>query len=290
MNPVYDAEIRYQDYVIRTNRSSSVWIAAAVLLLIPGLLTALITTIGHGIFQAELPAVALFSTSGTPGETLYNIGLVALITMNFAHYLVLALVSSGLAIFSIQREYRNHTWELLVLTGVSARQIVMGKIRASMWVVRRDFYMVTLMRVGLVAFALDFITPAYPDAAFTLGQFLLLALFVVTWTAFDVVLSITSAVTSALIPHLRSILMPAAFFARGLVVFGGVWWLARIIDALYQNPADSGYALIGLAGLVFFGVIVVISLKIAELSARAAHAAPVRISQAISQPRPLRQA
>lgn len=283
MNPVYSAELRYQDYLIRTNRSSTLWILAAMLLLLPALLTALYLTVASGLFGIKPPALAMFSVSESAWDTLYNVGIVALITMNFAHYLVLALVSSGFAIFSIQREYRNRTWDILVLTGLNARQIAFGKIRASIWMVRRDFYMVTLLRIGLVAFLLHFITPFYPDATFSTGQFMLLAALVIGWTFFDVVLSISAAVSSALMPHGRSVLVPSALFVRALVVFGGIWWLAVIIDALYRRPDTPDYVVIGVVGLVIFGVIAAVSLKVAEAAARIAHASPVKISQNISQ-------
>lgn len=286
MNPIYTAEVRYQDYVIRTNRSSTFAIVLALLLIIPALITALVMIVAVGVLQADLPPVPLFTGISSTGDTAYTLGTLALVTMNLAHYLVVAMISSGLAIFSVQREQRNGTWDLLVLTRQTARSIAFGKIRASLWVIRRDIAIVTTLRLGLIAFMLDFVRPAYPFAAYNVGQFLLIALFTVAWTVFDMVLAVSTAIASTLAPQGRSVLLPATLLARGIVVFGGVWWLARIIDALYNDSSSPQYAITGLIGLAVFALIAGFSLKIAEIAAQFAHATPHHISQTVSQSAP----
>lgn len=282
MNPVYSAEVRYQDYVLRTNRSSNIAIAMALLLIIPALIMALVATAAVGIFNVDLPPVPVVVQIQTPLDVLYTIGAVTLLTMNLAHYLVVALISSGLAVFSIQREQRNHTWELLVLTRLSAQQIAFGKIRASLWVLRRDTAIITTLRVGLVSFALDVVRPVYPDASHNVAQFAIIMLLVVAWTVLDMVLAVSTSVASTLLPRGRAALMPLALVARAITLFGGVWWLSRIVDALFQDPGSPRYVLIGAFGVLVFALMAAVSLKIAEFSAQIAHASPSKISQAIS--------
>jgi ABC-type transport system involved in multi-copper enzyme maturation permease subunit len=287
VNPVFAAERRYQGYVIRTNRSSNFSIALALLLLIPALIMALFSFFAVAFFGVDLPIVPIFNEIQTTADSLYTIGAVTLFTMNLAHYLVVALISSGLAIFSVQREYRNHTWDLLVLTRVSAWQIASGKIGASLWVLRRDIAIVTVLRIGLVAFVLDFVRPAYPVAAGTgTADILIVTTFVIVWTVLDMMLSVATATASALIPQGRVILMPLTFAARAVTTFGGVIWIGRVIHLLYAMPDGLDYVVTGLIGITVFAALAIGSLKIAEFSAQLAHASPHKISQPITQTRP----
>lgn len=287
MNPVFAAERRYQGYVIRTNRSSNFSIALALLLLIPALIMAVYSFFAVAFFGIDLPAVPIFNEIQTTGDSLYTVGAVTLVTMNLAHYLVVALISSGLAIFSVQREYRNHTWDLLILTRVNAWQIATGKIAASLWVLRRDIMIVSVLRVGLVAFLLDFVRPAYAiPAGLDTARVLSISVFVVVWTILDMMLSVATATASALIPQGRVVLMPLTFAARAVTTFGGVIWMGRVIHQLYAAPDRLDYAVTGLIGVVVFAMLAIGALKIAEFSAQIAHASPRKISQTITQTRP----
>lgn len=288
MNPIFAAERRYQGYVIRTNRSSNFSIALALLLLIPALIMAIYSFCAVAFFGADLPAVPIFNEIQTAAGSFYTIGAVTLFTMNLAHYMVVALISSGLAIASVQREYRNHTWDLLVLTRVNAWQIAAGKIAASLWVLRRDIMIVTLLRVGLAAFVLDFVRPAYGvDAAgLVTAHVLIVSILVIMWTVLDMMLSVAAATASALVPQGRVVLMPLTFAARAATTFGGVIWIGRVIHLLYAAPDRLDYVGTGLLGIGIFTVLVAGALKTAEFSAQLAHASPRKISQTISQNRP----
>lgn len=287
MNPIFAAERRYQGYVIRTNRSSNLSIALALLLLIPALIMAVYSFFAVAFFGVDLPTVPIFNEIRTTGDSLYTIGALTLVTMNLAHYLVVALISSGLAIFSVQREYRNHTWDLLVLTRVSAWQIASGKIAASLWVLRRDIMIVTVLRIGLIAFLLDFIRPAYQiTVGLNAAQVLIVSIFVIVWTMLDMMLSVATATASALIPQGRIVLMPMAFAARAVTTFGGVIWIGRVIHLLYAKPAHLDYVVVGILGIAVFAGLAIGALKIAEFSAQVAHASPRKISQSVTQVRP----
>jgi hypothetical protein len=287
VNPIFAAERRYQGYVIRTNRSSNISIALALLLLIPALIMAVYSFFAVAFFGVDLPAVPIFNEIRTTGDSLYTIGALTLVTMNLAHYLVVALISSGLAIFSVQREYRNHTWDLLVLTRVNAWQIASGKIAASLWVLRRDIMIVAALRIGLVAFVLDFIRPAYPAInAPNTAHIVIVSVFVTVWTVLDMMLSVATATASALIPQGRVVLMPLTFAARAVTTFGGVIWIGRVIHLLYAVSDSLDYAVTGIIGITVFACLAMGALKIAEFSAQIAHASPRKISQTITQTRP----
>jgi hypothetical protein len=287
VNPIFAAERRYQGYVIRTNRSSNLSIALALLLLIPALIMAVYSFFAVTFFGVDLPAVPIFNEIMTTADSLYTVGALTLVTMNLAHYLVVALISSGLAIFSVQREYRNHTWDLLVLTRVNAWQIASGKIAASLWVLRRDIMIVAVLRIGLVAFVLDFIHPAYPAInAPNTAHILIVSVFVTIWTILDMMLSVATATASALIPQGRVFLMPLTFAARAVSTFGGVIWIGRVIHQLYAMPDGLDYAVTGFLGIAVFALLAIGALKTAEFSAQIAHASPRKISQGITQTRP----
>lgn len=287
MNPVYTAERRYQDYVIRTNRSSNFSIVLAILLLIPALIMALFSFFAVAFFGVDLPDVPIFNEIQTLADTLYTVGIMALVAMNLANYLVVALLSSGLAIFSVQREHRNHTWDLLVLTNLNAWQIASGKIAASLWILRRDIMIVTLLRIGLIAFALDFVSPAYPGVIGPdTADVLIVTVFVIVWTVLDMMLSVATATASALIPRGRVILMPLTLAARAVTTLGGVIWISRVIHLLYAIPDGPDYVITGLLGIAIFTALVIGALKLAEFSAQLAHASPRKISQSITQTRP----
>lgn len=287
MNPVFAAERRYQRHIIQTNRSSNISIAMALLLLIPALIMAFYSFFAVTFFGVDLPAVPIFNAIQTPLDGLYTIGAVTLFTMNLAHYLVVALISSGLAIVSVQREYRNHTWDLLILTRVSAWQIASGKIAASLWILRRDVAIVTVLRIGLAAFALDFVRPAYPVAAGPItAHILIVTVLVVVWTLLDMILSVATATASALIPQARFIFMPLTFAVRAITTFGGVIWMGRIIHLLYSAPESPDYIITGLVGIAIFTVLTLGALKMAGYAAQLAHASPRKISQLITQTSP----
>lgn len=286
MNPVYRAEIRHQGYVLRTNRSPTLWILLALVLLVPALIASGAFTVLVGVLGVRLPPIPMIPDIDTVGEAVYTIGAIALITMNLAHYLVVALVSSGLAVMSVQREQRNKTWDLLVLTKQNARAIALGKVGASLWVLRRDTAIVTMLRVGLVMLAVDLIRDLYAGSQFTLFDALYLTLWVVLWTVMDTVISVTAAIASALAPQWRPVMLPVALAVRGVTLFGGVFWLAGMINRMLSELDRGGFVMHGLVGLAVLAGLVFTSLRVVEAAARLAHASPHRISRGTSQDRP----
>ncbi|HRF99264.1 MAG TPA: hypothetical protein PLZ51_28825, partial [Aggregatilineales bacterium] len=61
----------------------------------------------------------------------------------------------------ITRERKGQTWDVLVLTNVDARQIVLGKWWASLVALWGDHAMIGFLRVGLVCGAVVSLEPFY---------------------------------------------------------------------------------------------------------------------------------
>lgn len=286
MNPIYRAEVRHQDYVLRTNRSPTLWIVVALVLLVPALIASGAFTVLVGVLGARLPPIPLFSDIDSMSEVFYTVGAVSLITMNLAHYLVVALVSSGLAVMSVQREQRNRTWDILVLTQQNARAIALGKVAASLWVLRRDTAIVTILRVGLLMLAVDLIRDLYVGSQFTPFDALFLTLWVVLWTVMDTVLSVAAAIASTLIPQWRPVMLPVALAVRGITLFGGVFWLAGMINRMLSAPDRLGFIVYGLIGLMILAGFVLVAMRVVEIAARLAHASPYRAPRPAFRNRP----
>lgn len=143
-NPVLQAELKHQQYVITTSRSGRFWIALAVLLLIPAFLSSAVFVI-----EALLGVNITRSLLGDGGRQLLMLNL---IVMNVALYVVMTLITMGLAANSISREQTGKTWETLLITALKPQQIIMGKWWATLQALWGDHIMLAVMRVGLLAF------------------------------------------------------------------------------------------------------------------------------------------
>jgi hypothetical protein len=116
--------------------------------------------------------------------------------MNFALYIVVTLVSLALAASSIGRELESHTWDNLLLTNMTARQIVQGKWWASLRTLWGDQLMVLILRLGFVAW-LDFVgsDPDLPNPGKSLVGLLVITAFSLADTALTVVMGILPPVS-----------------------------------------------------------------------------------------------
>ena len=149
-------ERAHQYFVLQNGRVSIFWIVAAVALLLPAVLAA------FGVVTAAL--VVLWSDFALARAYEFGLGngavrnlLVTMVGMAVATDIVVTLVALALASNAVVREHQNNTWDLLLLTGLSARRFVLGKWWASVLVLRRDFISVTILRAGLVS--LLFLSP-----------------------------------------------------------------------------------------------------------------------------------
>lgn len=151
-NPILHAEFRHQRYVIQQGRVGWFWILLAAAMVVPSLLMSLVFSIA-GFAAPHFPA-ALGVIPFADNSSAFTLALGLLLTMTIAMYAVVTLVTLGLSASSIRREKDQHTWDNLRLTDVGAGRIVLGKWWASLKALNGDHLMVTVIRVGFIAFYL----------------------------------------------------------------------------------------------------------------------------------------
>lgn len=92
-------------------------------------------------------------TGGSTGWIINSIGglpaMITLAVMGVLHFRIL-LATLLLASDAIAREKRGRTWDSLLLTGLDARQIIIGKWWATLRSVWRDYAFLALLRAGVV--------------------------------------------------------------------------------------------------------------------------------------------
>lgn len=150
-NLIAQAEFRHQRFIIETNRSNPMVIVLATIILMPGILLSIVAfglallglKVGVGWEWLNYPLPALI----VQGFFLSNV------VMNIALYFVLMLIGIALAYNSIAREYSRKTWDVLCMTNVSARYVVLGKWWASFVALWGDHMMLVILRVGLACIA-----------------------------------------------------------------------------------------------------------------------------------------
>src|SRR5690606_38761643 len=133
-----------------------VWILVALALLAPAFIVSLVHII-EALTGLDLIGAAV------PGQaTIGNLSFGLLVTMNLALYLVVTLITMGLAASSIHREQEGHTWESLLLTTLDPRAIIYGKWWATLRALWGDHVMVCWLRFGFAAWVALQISP-HPD-------------------------------------------------------------------------------------------------------------------------------
>lgn len=152
-NPIMREEARHQWALMLKARVRTIWIVAAALLLIPALIASI-----AAFFEAFVRPLSPVQVVLLPREA--NTLLLGLLTtMTISMHVVLVLVTLSLAANAITRERRGLTWEPLLLTGMSAPQIVLGKWWASISIMWSDFMLLAALRVGLLAWVFGQLLP-----------------------------------------------------------------------------------------------------------------------------------
>lgn len=243
-NIIAQAEFRYQRYVLNTSRSGPAWILAAIVMLLPALVMSLLVYIyGLGIFDVDGFVTNL---DESPLWIPYQLGSAAFMTMNLALYPVVILITLGLSARSITRERENRTWEILLLTHVTARQLVMGKWWASLRALWGDHVMIALLRLGLIG---TIVAAEYHSAGFfeRAPHILALTLFMLAFTAVDAAFTaalgiaiplsnLPGSITMAIVIAVRVTVIIVAFFYTVIVflifISGGPYVLLSVFGLL----------------------------------------------------------
>ena len=179
---------------------------------------------------------------------------------------------------TVAREKRVHNWEILLLTGISARQLIFGKWWAVICVVWRQFALLAFLR-GLTAVLMGMfvirastltVFPTTPDPAPNAIPYALLAFaFIFTLTMLNMLLTISAGIVGSLLNNntsssastaqvvrLVAVVLPVVVFIPivvGFIMSGGddpthplyqpIYILALGQMSLFDNGAVSGASL-----------------------------------------------
>jgi hypothetical protein len=248
-NPVMHAELRHQRHVIQSSRSGWFWVVLAMLMLLPALLTTLVV-IFAALFSIDLQP--LFAQP--PLSILGQVGLTTLIIMYFALYIVVTLVTLALAAASVSREQTAHTWESLLLTNMSARQIVQGKCWATLRALWGDHLLVLVLRLGFVTY-LDLLgsDPDFPNPFHLLTGLAVVTIITLADSALTVILGILPPVSGG-----NPVVMTLAFalrFAVSVAVLVVTFGIGLLVHE--WNPLLVGVVIVGMSlyALVAWGML-----------------------------------
>lgn len=187
---------------MENTRAGLFWVGLAYVLLYPAMFISFIIFMGELLNQIIPGGITLIA-----GDNGFNVAVIAvtlLVAMNIALYTVVSLVTLALAAGSISREKTNKTWETLLLTGVDASQLVRGKWWATVRTLWKDFALVWLLRLGMVAWLVH-VTEGeflFRESLFNLSTDMTYMLFgaamVAVYTLLDAMLTAALGVVAAL--------------------------------------------------------------------------------------------
>lgn len=270
-NPVMHAELKHQQHVMTTSRSGRIWIALAMLLLIPAFLSSALFLFG------AVTGIDISKFVGDIGG--YNL-VIHLIIMNVALYAVVTLITMGLASNSIGREQTGHTWESLLITTMDTRQIILGKWWATVRALWGDHIMVGLLRIGLIAWAAiewtHAINPAdRPNLFFLLLTIALVSLYTLVDAGFSAALGLLTPLSGGG-SSVFMLILGVRIIVTASVIF------AIVGNAAYLPVSDWRYILAALVGLVVLIFATLGTLRFAEVIAVWGRPSPSRASQPVS--------
>ncbi|MBC8100900.1 MAG: hypothetical protein H7Y11_15780 [Armatimonadetes bacterium] len=266
-NPVYQAEVKRQWHVMEQSRSGRLWILLAIVMVIPAVLTSIVLLVGAltGLLPLLEMTFLFIIARGLP--PLMSFALVWLVVMNVALTLVVMLVSFGLSVDSIQREKRGKTWDNLIMTNITARQLVVGKWLASLRALDGDHFMILVLRLGLFAwFVAGFATQIPPSGITVTTHVALLTVIVVVFTLLDALMNTALGVAVTLL-EATGALSGALFLAvRSVTVAYGIWLILSIMRRLFDTPGGV-YVWQGVLGLAVYAAAVAGVLALGQVAA-----------------------
>jgi ABC-type transport system involved in multi-copper enzyme maturation permease subunit len=277
-NPVAHLELHHQWNVIEKSRSGRIWIALALVMLLPALLASLIF-FAAALLGRPLASPLTGADASDIGSTALSLGQLSLLTMNVAQYMVVMLVAYGLSSNSIAREKRGRTWENLLLTDISARTIVIGKCWASLRALYGDHIVVGVLRIGLLAYLLTALGPfalatangglglvALETIPFSAGQLLMLAALVLAFTLIDTVMNTAMGLMVALLDVPGAVGISLFAVLRALATAFGLWWIVTTVNLMWFSSPGM-YAVFGTGLLVVYAGLTWGMLRLAQMAA-----------------------
>jgi len=262
---ITQAELRHQWYILEKSRSGRAWIIIAILMLLPAILITFyfMILVIFGLPMTWNPVGNAFA------DNLIELGFVALIVMNVSLYLIVILITLGLSSNSITRERKGLTWDVLLLTNVDARQIVLGKWWASLVALWGDHAMVAFLRIGAVCLIILSIEPftgiPLAPAPFGLSPILwhsaILSLVFVAYTVIDAMFTAALGVGGSVSTQNASVVSGVIFMVRLMGIIGFVWWIINIYNHL---RIGRDYLPTVLVGLGIFALLTWGALRVGE--------------------------
>ncbi len=104
-------------------------------------------TLSMILLWGEFAGALLKRDAGPIGDRL-QIATIGLLALAIIWHFVLMIQTLSLAANSVARERQNHTWDMLVLTGVDAREIIRGKWWATVQKQWRSYALLAVIRAG----------------------------------------------------------------------------------------------------------------------------------------------
>jgi hypothetical protein len=200
-----------------------------------------------------------------------------MVSMNVALYMVVILVALALASNSITREKASNTWDMLLLTDVTARQIIRGKWWASLRALWGDHSMLLLLRLGLVGWLVSSAGSLLPPGMFGLpdglAYVLPMALIVTAFTVVDAAFTAALGIAVPLTNMPRSIMVALTLSARAALVGASTGYFALVGHIFFENGGVD-FIGVGLAGLLIYGLLTWAMLRLAEVIAVRAYVSP----------------
>ncbi len=263
-NVVAKAEFRYQRFLIENSRSGAGWIVIAILMLAPAILCSLILFVIGGYSQWSAINQLLYHDAAVI-RIFAQIGSIAFVVMNVALYLVVMLVTMGLSATSISREKTNHTWNVLVLTELNARQIVWGKWWASLQALWGDHILLAVLRLGIAGWLIVVYKENLPAGVMGLppGATAVIAMtvLIVAFTVIDAMFTTAMGIAIPLSDLPGSIIISLVVGIRAVATVAALIFANEIKNSMVHGEP---YMLLAFFGLACFGFTTYAALKISE--------------------------
>lgn len=262
-NPILNREFKYQRFVIARSRNGIIWIALAVLMVVPALIASVIYSIAT-VFN--LMPIILFYDIPTSYHSYTGL---LLVLMNVSLYPVVTLVTLALARGSISREKEGRTWQLLRLTNINNWQLILGKWWASLKALNGDQTMVIVLRIGLFAYYIGFMLPSIhttldnSTAPYAL-YFLAFVPIIIIQTLCDAMLTAAVGVIAAIPDEAAGTVMTSSVLMGRFVlaILVGVW-VAQILNVIRTSFVMA--LLLGIGGTLATGLFVLAALGLAYI-------------------------
>ena len=266
-HPVTQAEAQYQGRIMENTRAGTIWVGLAYLMTYPALLISVVIYLGTLASQIIPGAVVL--TLDATSLSIATLTLIFLIAMNIALYVVVTLVTLGLSINSINREKQGKTWDTLLLTGVDARQLVWGKWWATVRTFWKDYVLVGMLRLGMIAwliavtdgeFIYRLVVPRFsPELAYLVVG----AVLVAVYTAMDAMLTAALGQIAALSDARTGIVALLAMLLRLVTIFAPLV-IPPLVYVHFEMHEASFYITFWALCLVVYAVLIWVLLRIGQ--------------------------